>query len=292
MSFTQKIEQARALLTAHNTSALNKLNLDEIFKRLEAIGGTTDEALRSCSFEDLEEIGIPKLLARQVATVFRQGETSKEESRKKLPKPHHIYAMNVQELLEHYDATEVDNLVGQRLLKITKCLPCIVFNKDGSVNVVVSKILVQEIKDGLEPRDTYLLDNIPQKLHRVGERPGSFLDENPLYKGRALRGNDETCDQTNRSWQGVSLTVRQLLHLAVYVTKEQRLASISDAHEALDRILSNSGNMENYVRGRFAKASLEFDKLSSLNQLPSLKLVRGNTSQGKNDPFFQSHRQF
>lgn len=291
--FQEKLDKARALLTAHNTSASSKLNIDEIFKRLEALGGTTDEALRACSYEDLQEIGIPKLLARQVATIFRQGgESPKEEGKKKALKPHHVEAMTVAELLEHYDPTESDNLVGQRLTKITKNLPCIVFNKDGSVNVQVSRSLVQEIKDGLEPRETYLLDNVPQKLHRIGERPGSFLDENPLYKGRPLRGSDEVCDQTNRSWQGVSLVVRQVLHLAVYATKEQRISSISDAHDVLDRVMGKSAEeAEKYVRGRYAKASLEWDKLSQLNQLPSLKLVRGGGSSGqRNDPFYGEGR--
>lgn len=49
-----------------------KLIDDEKFiERLATIGGVSDELIRQCTWEELENCGLPRLLARDVAKVFR-----------------------------------------------------------------------------------------------------------------------------------------------------------------------------------------------------------------------------
>ena len=83
--------RVRALLQAHNDrlraeSAANMpegvagnskafedslLKIDDFFKKLTGLGGSTEDTLAEATWEDLESCGLPRILARKVATIFR-----------------------------------------------------------------------------------------------------------------------------------------------------------------------------------------------------------------------------
>jgi hypothetical protein len=289
-TYQSKLDEVRNLLEAFNKSASTDINFDEFLKKLKAAGGVTEAALRECRWEDIMDFGVPKLLARQVAAIFRQ---SAEPKREKALKPHQVQELTIRELLERYDPAETDHLVNQRLLTISKGYPCIVFNDDGKANVDASVYLVQEIKDGYEPRKTYIVNGAPQELKRVNERADDYVDENPLFAGRALRGGSEQiCDITNRRWDSCPKKYRQVLHIAVNVTKELEIRNASQAHDVLDKIVNKHEEAISVWLGeRFPNAMIKWQKMDKLNELPSLKLVRSKLATNKsNDPFYTGHR--
>lgn len=279
-SYQQKLDSATALIDKHNAVAPTKVDSSAFFNCIKSNGGTTDEALKMSSWEDLIDCGLPKLLARQVAEVFRKSEApAKAESTYVSEKK--AAAMTIAELLSKYDPLEADNPVGKRLISMSKGQPCIAF-KDGAVHVESSEKCVRELREGLPPRDKVAIDGVVYPLFKVGDRPGNALAENPLYPGRALRGDD--CDQTNRSWAGVPDVVRTILWLAVNCTGEVKIASVNDAHNIIDLVVSKTPQeAEKLVRMRFGEAHIEYERLKAEGRLPPLKISKTGR---KNDPFF------
>jgi len=47
------------------------IDSEKLVEKVVVYGGVADELLRQCSWEDLEHCGLPRLLARKVAAVFR-----------------------------------------------------------------------------------------------------------------------------------------------------------------------------------------------------------------------------
>ena len=278
MSYKEKIEKARTIIEAHNANCdddKSKVNADEFIKKLKAEGGTSDEAISSCSFEDLGGMGLPKLLAKQVAQIFRGKDSG---SRRPMLSATRVDSMSVKGLLEHYDPREPTNKVGTRLVKISKGKRCIVFTPDGKVDVEASEVLVNEVRDGFPERPNYTSGTgAPRKLYRVGERPGQYANENPCYPGRMLRP-DGTCDQTNRSWNGVSTTVRQIIYLAITDTHELKIDQVNDAHGVLD--LAVADGAEGKLRHRYPQTSVLFDELQGKDDLPSLKIPLRSSASG------------
>jgi len=180
-------------------------------------------------------------------------------------------SMSLRQLLEAYDPSEADNAVGQRLAKVTKGLPAIVFDKSGAVNTEASEALVKEIKEGFPPRPTYSVQGVPHKAYKVGESPNKLYAENPLYPASALR-SDGTCDRTERSWDGVPVAVRQVLYLAVTKTAELKVEKPDDAHTVLDKLAGPAAAAEAWAKSRYPKASILYDDLKARGELPSLKL--------------------
>ncbi|MFA6215825.1 MAG: hypothetical protein WC768_04630 [Patescibacteria group bacterium] len=290
MSYQKKLERAEAIVAEHNESAGDegKVDWESFLAKLKGTGGTTEATLNSCTWEDLQECGLPKMLARAVAKVFR---TEEGEGKKTLITVNKAQAMPVAELVEHYDPREADNPVGKRLAEITKDQPCIVFNADGTVNVEASTQLVNELRDNLPARETFVVDGRPQKVFRIGERPDQVADENPLWPGRMLRPNGD-CDQTNRSWTGVPDEVRALIYLARTETNELNSVGVMEANAVLD--LATGDNAADKIRQHFPKASVKYDELKAIGNLPSLKLARTGSSgsSAANQPFTHRNRIF
>ena len=186
--------------------------------------------------------------------------------------------MKATELLERYDPNDTDNAVAGRLKQMSKGKKCIVFDSDGKIAVEESAKLVEDVQQGFPALETTLLYGVPTVVYAVGERPVQFFDENPIYPGRVLRSG-QVCDQTNRSWDGVSLIVKQLLWIAVSKTGELRINSPSDAHDVMDKVVNDKSWDDKIIRTRFVKASLTYDEMVKTNQLPMLKV---SLERGKN----------
>lgn len=280
-TYQSKLDTAASLIEKHNAAAPTKVDSSAFLNCIKTNGGTTDDALKLSSWEDLIECGLPKLLARQVAEVFRKSEAPAAKAETTYVSEKKAAAMTIKELIEKYDPLESDNPVGKRLVSMSKGQPCIAF-KDGEVHVESSEKCVRELREGLAPRDKIAIDGVVYPLFKIGDRPGNALAENPLYPGRALRGDD--CDQTNRSWAGVTDVVRTLLWLAVSHTGEIRINSVNDAHNLMDLVVSKTPqDAEKLVRSRFGEAHMAYERLKAEGRLPPLKISRSGR---KNDPFF------
>ena len=286
MSYEDKIQSARLLLEKHNESIQkeSKLDIDTIFQKLSAIGGQTEEALRMCKYEDLESVGFPRLLARQVAeTIFR----TKEDDKPKYIKSSLARAMSGEQLIEAFDSKDPGNHVGRILTEKSNNKAFIVFNEDGSVNKKATIYLFNEVMEGHESRQFYVVDNIPCEVYAVGDRPNRLGSVNPLFPGEVLRP-DNTCSQTNRSWSGVDDEVRKILFLARSDTNEFVIKSVQDAHNILDLIITDDAISK--VRQRFPKAVLLLKQLRNEGNEPSLRKPMGrNSAVKRNDPFYSTH---
>ncbi len=283
MSYDQKIKSARQIVETHNENidSSHQVNFDLFLAALKEMGGTSEETLKACSWEDLQECGVPKLLARKFAHLFRQ-DSDKGSTKSVYVSDKKAKSMTISELLERYNPRDVKNAVGKRLADVSDGKRCIVFDNNGKVNVAVSEGLINDSIDGHAELTSTFIDGIPTPVYKVGERPDCYADENPLYPTRALRSG-ENCDQTGRSWDGIAVIVRQLLYIARSQTNELKINSLDDAHAALDKAVSD--NAEKVIRQRYPKASLKFDESSSLGKLPVLKLKIGKECGQGNAPF-------
>lgn len=276
MTYESKIAQARELLEQHNSAAGKdgSVDLEAFFERLKKVGGTTEEMLAECTWEDLQDCGLPRILARRVARVFRaedetEGPVKLEDAR----------AMRPEALVDRYDPTDATNPVALALKEKVGDKRCIVFDDGGCVNVTASTTLVRELLDNYPEREVF--DG--RTVYRIGERPDQLADENPLYSGRMLRP-DGSCDETSQSWHGVPLAVRQVVYLARAETREIVVSSVDDAHRAIE--LARQDDALAAVRRRYPKASALYEKLHRQRRLPSLVIDRSEKARGQlNNPW-------
>lgn len=252
-------------------------------------GGTTDAALKKCSWEDLQGYGLPKLVARQVADIFR-AEENKPADQPKIVVISDVRAksMPLKNLVEAYDPLDGTNPVANEIKRRASEQPCIVFNPDGTVNVGATVTVIDEIRMGFPARTSFKIGTRSVAIYPVGKRPGMMADENPLYPGRALRP-DDTCDQTNRSWKGVPSEARVMARLALQ-TGEIKIMQIDDAHRVLD--LCVQPDAVNVLHGRFPQASMLYQDLEGKGTLPKLKVELNGNGHGNagNDAFLGAKR--
>lgn len=276
--YAKKLDEASLIINKYNESSQNKIEINNFIQCLKDSGGTTIETLRFATWEDLQDCKLPKILARQVADIFRTKET-----RSKVFTERRIEGMSHKELLEAYDPKNSDNAVGAKLSALSKGEPIIVFNSDGKVNIKASFDCLTDIRSGLSSVDITSFEGLPFKVFKVGENLVSCLDENPLYPGSPLRGEAQKCNYTNRSWSGISNEVRVLLRLAI-ITREIIINGVPDVHDIMDMVLRiRQGEDMTNLYQRYPHAYLKFKELGPLGKLPVLKI--SSDTQKKNNPF-------
>lgn len=290
MSYDSKIAAVRSLLEQHNSQVSDesqKIEIDDFFDCLKSQGGTTEDALRASTWEDIENCKIPRILARQIASIFRSKD-EKEESQGYV-KPSKAKAMSNRQLIEAYNPTEPDNPVAKELVRRAKGNQFLVII-DGKVKVSESEDLLAELKLGHEPRETYFVDGVPRPVYKVGERPDNLVDVNPLFPNEVLRPHGD-CVNINKSWQSIPMETRQLIFLA----RENGELRINDLRDAVgihaDAIMDNGFTR---IAAYAPKAHQEFIELKERNELPSLKRRLGEMSDSTpNDPFHGSgHKRY
>jgi hypothetical protein len=296
--YESKINSARQLIDTHNSNVdpMKQINFDDVFLvKLQEMGGTTEETLSQCSWEDLENCGIPRLIARQISQIFRAKDS--KETKSSYVSERKASTMTIRELLEAYNPYDIKNVIAKRLLDISESKRCIVFKPDGNIDIDNSEKILLEISKGYDEIETIIINGIPTVVHFIGENIDLYADENPIYIGRALR-SDGTCDQTGRSWEGVSLIVKQLLWIAI-TEGELVISSLDDAHNVLDKALMNNALI--VLRQRYPKSSLLLDEVQKVGNLPTLKIKLSKSKNSKiiesktarfkdNDPFYRSKK--
>ena len=288
MTVESKFESVRALIEEHN-QAVGEGNpgfvkIDDFLSCLKAIGGTTDERLKRLKYEDIEQClpdvrpGVkPSILAKEIAGIFREKgdeESSTYVSGKKANR------MSPAELVDAFDPEEATSRVAKRLKEISKGEAFIVYESGRVVDKATTKTLLGEIKQGFPARQHVTVAGKPKPVYKIGDLPDNYVDENPLYPKRPLRP-DGTCDQTGRSWEGIELTTRQFLRVAIDAGEIKM--SIDKAHEVLDMVLSDDKPLEK-LRVRFPNSSIKFDELEKRGKLPDLQVAVGDPGKGRGNP--------
>jgi len=283
MSYDQKIQSSRKIIDEHNANADIKIDFEDFVKKLRDLGGSSSEALLAASWEDLQDCGLPKIMARRLTYLFRQTDDQEEVKSSVYISSKKASMLSFKELVERYNPKDVKNPVGKRLKDLSDDNPFIIFDDDNKIIFDETIKLLEDITNGLPAVETAFVKGRPLPVYRVGERPDFYTNENPIYPGRVLRSN-ETCDQTGRSWQGVAIEIRQLLWLAVQETEELVISAVSDAHDIFDRVLSKNCPLDS-LRARYPEASKKLDEGSKIGKLPLLKIKVGEKGSLTNDPF-------
>lgn len=291
MSYESRIESVRALIKEHNEVVTNKaniVNVDGFIEYIKSSGGTSEERLLQVSHEDilefLPEMSLggkfvkPRILAKSIADIFRKKEST-DNTEKRPISAKKVDRMTLRELVEAFDPEDYSNSVGVRLSQISKKEPFIVYLNGRTVDVITTLKLLEEVKQGYSGRTDIDVNGNIKKVYRIGELPENYVDENPLYRNRPLRP-DGTCDQTGRSWEGVSLVIRQLIRLAM--DSKELSVNIENAHNTLDIALDVDALSK--LRKRYRQASIKFDELSKTGGLPTLKIEIKGGSENTN-PF-------
>lgn len=297
MSIQSKFDAALALLQEHNAAVGGQdqpgyVDPDKFLSCIKISGGTNEERLRSLSWEDIlkclpEFNGVkPTALAKDIAKVFRgdQGTPSSDDQKRPVSSKK-AEKMTPRELVMAFDPEDADNPVGKRLKEISKGEPFVVFDNGRIVDVDTTFKLLQEIKTGYNGRELIEVGGETKKVYRVGELPDNFADENPFYIDRPLRP-DGSCDQTNRSWEGVPLEVRQFVRVAIDLGELEVKAE--KVHDILDMVLS--GNGFDKLRKRYPKAAVKFNELKKTGDLPKLKVALGDGGSESPNPFDQGKK--
>jgi len=304
MSVQSFYDAARTVLEQHN-EAIGEGNpgfipIDQFFTCLKATGGTSPEALKILSLENIlnclpvvqvgdEEVK-PWLLAKQIRATFKKEAGEKPEESKPRPvSSKKAERMTLDELVYAFDPEEPTSAVGKRLNSISRGEPFIVYSSGRQIDYEATIFLLKEVKQGFEGRAVYE----GQRVHCVGDLPENYADENPLYRGRPLRP-DGTCDQTNRSWEGVSLEVRQFIAFSadyengVDVTGK---GGHDRAHAALD--IAVAPNALEKLKERYPEIAVEFAEAQKLGKLPTLQIPIGqpiDAEEGVGGPFLVGSR--
>ncbi len=301
MSIQEKFEAARSVVEQHNVvlggeTAIGYVNPDNFINCIKLAGGTTEDRLKAMSYEDIlhclptpaNPAGGPPIkpvgLAKDIARIFRGKEDSTTTHEARPVSAKKADKMTLRELVEAYDPEESENPVGKRLKEISRGEKFIVFASGRTLDVDSTSKLLQEVKGGYEGRDTLDVGGEVKEVHRVGDLPDNFVEENPLYRNRPLRP-DGTCDQTNRSWNGVPMNVRQLIRVAVDNGSLKDI-SFERVHDIMD--LAMNADAFNKFAKRYPAAAVEFKKLADVGRLPALKLVLKKENKGagrSNRPF-------
>jgi hypothetical protein len=283
MSYDQKIKSARKVIDEHNSNADTPIDFEDFLKKLKDAGGSSEEALKAASWDDLQDCGIPKIMARRLTFLFRQ-DGDGTETKSTYISEKKVAGLSNKELVERYNPKDVKNPVGKRLKDLSDGKKFIVFDDNNKVIVDETVKLLEDILNGMPELETAFVNNRPLPTYSIGERPDFYVEENPIYPGRPLRSN-ETCDQTGRSWQGVLTDIRQLLNLAIE-TGELEISTVAEAHDILDKVLSKDSPLDSF-RARYPVASKTYDAQSKMGKLPLLKIRMGeqSCSGNANNPF-------
>jgi hypothetical protein len=279
MTVQEMYDAALAAIAEHN-SVIGEgnsgfIDAKQFTESVKSAGATTVDRLKNLSYEEIlsympvEGKIKPIHLAKDIAKIFRGKEEVANTSQGRPVSAKKADKMSLKELVENYDPEEAENPVGKRLKEISRGLKFIVYSSGRTVDVDTTFRLLDEVKKGFPERDSIDINGEIMEVHPVGALPDNFVDENPLYRDRPLRP-DGTCDQTNRSWNGVPTRVRQLIRVAMDIGDLKNL-SIERVHDIMDMVVE--GNAFEKFSKRYQDAAVEFKKLESMGKLPTLKLV-------------------
>lgn len=300
MTYQDRVDAALTMIREHNDVVGEGnpgfVDGDKFVASLKAYSAISEEDLKRLSWEKILKILEPALgadtqikpqgLAEKLALIFRDKKEEKSDSRPASSKK--AERMTPKELVETFDAEEFSSPVGKRLESLSRGEPFIVFESGRIVDINTTFRLLMEVKEGYDGRRDIEVDGAIKPVYQIGDLPDSYADENPIYEGRPLRP-DGTCDQTGRSWAGVTLNIRQFVRMAL--NKKLIEPNIDDSHKILDMALEPDALSK--LRRRYRDASLIFDELTKTGNLPLLQLslktqrevAKEESSGGNRHPF-------
>jgi hypothetical protein len=293
-TFAELMEAVKAALVEFKAD----FDFEEFKTKLAGIGGTSVETLREVSWEDLQELGLPKLVAKRVAKIFRSedGDDKAKETGKPggVITPKKVPYATPEELVQAFDPRQATSPVAEELKKRSGGRPFVVFDRDGGIHRKLTLQLLEELIAGDEPRQFIKSGGDILDVFAVGELPPEEADEHPLFKGRALR-RDGT-DDAGRNWAGLSLAVRRMLRYAVDETHELRIRDADHEADIFERASKDGALAE--LQGRYVQAHRAYMKHEDEQTHARLKVPKkpgGQKAGSGTDPFYGTgspHRRY
>lgn len=282
MDTKELFEVAQALIASHNEAFSGPddpgfVDEGKFLSKIKLMGGTTPERLKSLAYEDILKAlpsfeGIqPVALAKDIAKVWRDSVKSGELSPQRPVSSKKADKMTLEELVAAFDPEEPTNAVGERLQKMSRGKPFLVYSTGRQVDVERSIVLLKELKGGYEARTHFE----GKKVYAVGNIPDNYANENPLYPGRPLRP-DDSCDQLNRSWAGVPKIVRQFVRFALDYEDGIEPSGPGGRDRAWDVI--DTALLPDAIqrfRSKYPEIAIEFDEAERKGELPNLLIPLG-----------------
>lgn len=308
-------------LISKETSLSNE-QVDEMFINL-GIDPDSETAIQDMSDDELlpfgdfrrelqEKLGVPLIKVRKAYRILHAKKDKKEQIDNneidEIAKLLHVNTdqvlmllaggknigdfVDVKKLLHLYDPSKTNSIICKILKARFGNKSIIAFDPETSkvaVNETVSEIECRE--QGFTPSEYVTVGNTPVELYPVGVNPNSFFNENPVFIGQPLKGSNEQCTVTGRSWLfgDDTLRIKQFARIAVEMGE---IKPESEAvHNFLDKLGYNvsSGKIPagwDYLTKRYPKVAIEFERRRKINNLPSLKIYLSNGKfQTKDNPF-------
>lgn len=186
-----------------------------------------------------------------------------------------------EELLKAYD--NQDSEIWEILRNRVHGRHCIIYNKDGSVNIENSLSLVR-IAKRQPTNDNHMISGMPVRVYRPGDFPlsMSLVDESPFFRGVALV--DGTCGNSMTDWNGVLHETRVLVYIQVHEIERVKLA-----HHSMRQLWESARKGTVYFRENYPMAALRYNELADKGDLPKLKVNQQEASEprtGKADTAF------
>lgn len=283
MSYQSRLDAAIAAITDHNNSVgdeSDKVDCDKFVTALKKMGGTSEASLASSSWEDLENCGLPRILARTVSGLFRSEGASETPEKIVDDDPvKHAARLKPEGLVAEYDLDNPFNPYGKRLQEIVAKLRgyrFIILDDEGNVNVPASQKELKRLIDGYPQRAQVSVDGGVRKTYAVGDRPNRYVQEHPVSAAVPL-DSDGRSDK-GVPWGKLDLEIRQLIHIAVE-TKEL----VPGRYEEFDLFDMIEGKEFEHLATRYPKAAVRFKDLEGLGDLPKLVVQLSNTNGGSGD---------
>lgn len=176
---------------------------------------------------------------------------------------------NDRKLLEAYDedATEV----GEVLRKRSKGRYCIVFKKDGTVNVEISLGLLRTAKRQ-HTSDQHRVSGQVVRVYRPGEFLAKALDESPFMVGVPLV--NDYCAKSDTDWTDIEQKKRVLIRIHIMKVETARLST-----REMKAICKDARMDITEFSKTLSTAMLLYDELEEQDSLPKLKIMPGDTKQ-------------
>ena len=305
MTLQDKLVRVRVLLQAHNNRLRadsakdlpegvsqnsqafedSLIKIDVFFSKLAIMGGSTEDTLAEATWEDLEDCGLPRILARKVATIFREEQkvsgpiVAQHVIMENQDPDVQAKMMSVGALLIRYDPKLPKSPFAERLSLLSEGRRFIVFKDDGSIDIAQSNRLFDELDDHGELKTVDLGGGNFVPVYAVGERPNRTAIEHPLFPGVALRNGVSDC---GCDYNLITERIRQTLYLAVDQTHE---IDMNKEHEAdlYEMAISDRGLTR--INRRCINAANLWSKMPPAKRPTLIVEIEAKTGSAKNNPF-------
>lgn len=311
--YEQKLAACKSLIETFNQAAPEekRINFDKFRDELIRIGGVSDEALKEVSWEDLGDLlvanesdtmslTIPRLLAKQIAKVFRSkadpepgyaigGDISKIAE---LLTP--VTSLSDDELIEKYSVSQPNGPAAKELKSRYGVKPILVFDIRESASGVFDKEATKKhlamVAEGLPVSSEYYVypDGTEVPLLEVGKKLDVVLEICPIHKSTLQSGR---CSQCRQPWTNISLKTKQLVAIA---TELGLVDSDPAARAACVGIYSTATLVDGFgqLSKLYPEALREFRNRERDGDLPKLVSRVQTSSEKSSNPFKSGHRSF